>query len=306
MTTFFNPARWQSRLRNYRIFRRNLGLPLLAVELSFDGRFELQNHDAEQLVRLARGDVMWQKERLLNLAWDQLPSHCTEVAWIDCDVLFTDPHWAARLSEKLQHHEVVHPFRAVHHLPPGEDGGEPPAYAGRPICTQVSRIADRGLAQAWARDDHSLEGKPIPGMAWAARRDWIERVQLPDRFIAGGGDSAWCAALENDPMRLIDRYRPNEAQQRSYLDWAGRVQRELTTPVASLEGNLLHLWHGDLGRRQSLARQLALAGSGFDPTVDLVAGPQEAWRWRDPQCAAARFVREYFPTRQEDAVQEAQ
>jgi len=302
VTTLFNPARWQSRLRNYRTFRRHLGLPLLAVELSFDGQFELQEGDAERLVRHTRGDVMWQKERLLNLAWDKLPPHCTQVVWVDCDVLFTDPHWGARLSEKLRTHEVVHPFHTVRHLPPGHDGGDPHAYAGGHICTQISRIADPAHARSWADDDHRLDGKPAPGMVWAARREWIERVRLPDGFVAGGGDTAWCSALENDPSRIINRYRPNEAQQRSYLAWARHAQRELTTRLGSLEGDVLHLWHGDLSKRQSLGRQYALAASGFDPAVDLVAERDEAWRWRDPHCAAARFLREYFRSRQEDLV----
>ena len=37
ITTFFNPVRYKQRLRNYRLFRKTLGVPLIAVELSHDG-----------------------------------------------------------------------------------------------------------------------------------------------------------------------------------------------------------------------------------------------------------------------------
>jgi hypothetical protein len=41
LTTYFNPVRYKRRLSNYRIFRSKLDIPLVTVELSFDGEFEL-------------------------------------------------------------------------------------------------------------------------------------------------------------------------------------------------------------------------------------------------------------------------
>ena len=82
ITAYFNPAGFHNRLRNYRVFRENLGAPLVAVEFSHEGRFELCATDADILLQIAGGDVMWQKERLLNLALASLPSDCTHVAWI--------------------------------------------------------------------------------------------------------------------------------------------------------------------------------------------------------------------------------
>jgi len=50
------------------------------VELSFDGRFELTDDDADILVQLSGGAVLWQKERLLNLALNAVPSAVKNVA----------------------------------------------------------------------------------------------------------------------------------------------------------------------------------------------------------------------------------
>src|SRR5271169_6865582 len=68
ITSYFNPIPYRRRSFNYHVFRRNLDLPLVTVELGFDGRYELTNKDADVLIQIDGGAVLWQKERLLNLA----------------------------------------------------------------------------------------------------------------------------------------------------------------------------------------------------------------------------------------------
>ena len=41
VTSYYNPAQFKRRSANYKIFRANLGVPLVTVELSFNGHFEL-------------------------------------------------------------------------------------------------------------------------------------------------------------------------------------------------------------------------------------------------------------------------
>ena len=64
-----------------------MSIPRVAVELSFDGRFELTDQDADILIQLRGGALLWQKERLLNLALKAVPSNATKIAWFDCDVI---------------------------------------------------------------------------------------------------------------------------------------------------------------------------------------------------------------------------
>src|SRR3954452_2532913 len=75
---YFNPAGFRSKLHNYHLFRDRVaaaGIPLVTVECALGGQpFELPPGPG---VRHVRGrDVMWQKERLLNLAIDALPEAC--------------------------------------------------------------------------------------------------------------------------------------------------------------------------------------------------------------------------------------
>ena len=88
ITCYFNPMRYRRRLANFRIFRECLQVPLVVVELTFGSEFELQAQDAEILIQLRCGAILWQKERLLNLALKALPNGCNKVAWLDCDIMF--------------------------------------------------------------------------------------------------------------------------------------------------------------------------------------------------------------------------
>ena len=74
-------------------FRSNLGVPLVTIELSFDGAFELEKGDAEILIQISGGAVVWQKERLLNLALKAVPSEVVKIAWLDCDLIIERPDW---------------------------------------------------------------------------------------------------------------------------------------------------------------------------------------------------------------------
>jgi hypothetical protein len=66
----------------------------MIAKLSFDGGFELTKDDADILIQISGGAVLWQKERLLNLAIKLVPLHVKSIAWLDCDVIFDRPDWA--------------------------------------------------------------------------------------------------------------------------------------------------------------------------------------------------------------------
>lgn len=117
ITSYFNPVGYRRRRENYRLFRERLAVPLATVELSFDGRFELGPGDAEALLQIHAGDVMWQKERLLNLALRLLPDTCDKIAWLDCDVVFTRDDWVTLATRALDEVFLLHLFQVRADLP---------------------------------------------------------------------------------------------------------------------------------------------------------------------------------------------
>src|SRR4051794_18027562 len=93
LTSYFNASGYRTRRQNYDRFRQRIaGLRLLTVECAFGPEPFALEPSAEVLQVRAR-DVLWQKERLLNVALAALPADCHKVAWLDGDLLFERPDW---------------------------------------------------------------------------------------------------------------------------------------------------------------------------------------------------------------------
>ena len=303
MTSYYNPAGYRRRRENYRHFRRNLGVPLVTVEAERDGVFDLAEGDADILVRIAGGDVMWQKERLLDIALDALPPACRKVAWIDCDVIFGVEDWAERAAALLDQRPLVQLYGAVHYLPP--DAG--PEDVGR-AAPELSRTS---IAHAAATGDHDpcvgLDSGGVHGMgavasgfAWAARRELLQTHRFYDACIIGAGDTAMVAAAYGSPERAVSRLAMTAGQTEHYLAWARCFGVAVAGDVGVLDSHIHHLWHGDLVNRRRRVRNQELAGFGFDPLRDIVAEPQGPWRWASAKPAMHAHVASYFASRRED------
>jgi hypothetical protein len=101
ITSYFNPVGYRRRLQNYRLFRQRFPVPLVTAELTFGDGFELSADDADILVQLKSRDVLWQKERLLEIALQAVPASCRKVMWVDCDVVFEGDDWPDRVCLRL-------------------------------------------------------------------------------------------------------------------------------------------------------------------------------------------------------------
>lgn len=119
ITTYFNSHGYQTKLTNYERFIdpiRSSGLKSVVVECAFgDAPFQLTPSPGTIQVRAK--DVLWQKERLLNVAVAHVPAACTKVAWLDCDIIFRNPEWAVETSDLLERARVVQPFTTAVRLP---------------------------------------------------------------------------------------------------------------------------------------------------------------------------------------------
>lgn len=301
MTSYFNPAGYWHRLANYRIFRRRLTVPLVAVELAYGSEFELGEDDADILVQLRGRDVMWQKERLLNLALEALPDACDKVAWLDCDILFAEHDWADRVSELLGQFMIVQPFSTVYHLPrdhlpediterDGLVGQSSVAYAirsGIPLHSILRRVVDRNRGRS-------------AGFAWAARRELLDSHSFYDACIVGGGDSAFVFAACGHSEDVAHLHSMNRLQSSRYLEWASRLHATARGSISYVPGDVFHLWHGELANRLAGERHERLQAFAFDPYEDIALDRQGAWRWASPKPELHAHLRDYFSGRRED------
>jgi hypothetical protein len=310
ITSYFNPCRYRSRLENYRIFRDNLRVPLVTAELSYDGRFELFDSDADRVIRLHGRNVMWQKERLLNVALGSLPESCDKVAWLDCDVVIPKLDWVIDAIVELDDHQMIQPFRKVHHLPP--DTRVEPATLRElphidPVLTEISFASSRNarpetpvVFQPREDRDSRLKVRDCPGLFWAARRELLSDHGLYDACIAGGADKA-IALAACGKMHELPEIRPmTPGQIDHYLEWAVRFSASVDNGISHLDYDAYHLWHGHFSDRRYRERHERLVQLEFDPKADLTKDSHGIWCWSNGKIALHEYLKAYFAARRED------
>jgi hypothetical protein len=303
VTCYFNPAGYRRRLANYRLFRERLVVPLLTVELSFGDEFELQHADAEILLPLRSADVLWHKERLLQLAVLALPTHCRQVVWLDCDTIFGGDTWPEAVNRALETFPLVQPFNRVYHLArdahlldPCDPAGAEFVQESIPLAVAAGRPARECMGGVRSR----LSGSYVMGMGWAMRRELLERVGIYDACIVGGGTRAFVSAAYGCFDETLRLNLMNDRQRDHYIAWAEPFFQAVQGSAACVNANLFHLWHGDMADRGYKERYQGLQPFDFDPALDLAIAPNGAWQWNTDKPLMHQYVRDYFAGRKED------
>jgi hypothetical protein len=303
ITCYFNPNRYRSRLRNYCLFRESLrtsGMPCLTVECLFPGQSsELPDSDDVHTV-IAR-DIMWQKERLLNLVIARIPDDWTTVAWLDSDILFENRNWAAEAVAQLDRHVVVQLFTEVIRLPKGAIWGPQGEEYWNSFAAIVKRTPNQLLNVDFALHGHT-------GFGWAAHRGFLTQFGLYDGCISGTGDHMMAHAFTGDwtgdCVNLT--FGTNTPHLSHFSDWAQAVYRSVRAKVSYVPGTVFHLWHGDTINRRYVLRNRELAFFNFDPVTDLRVGGGGCWEWASDKPALHTWAAEYFAGRKEDGAEGAE
>jgi hypothetical protein len=297
ISSFFNPNGYKTKLRNYERFGDVIarsGLNSLVVECSF-GLAPFALSESPSVIRVTSRHVMWQKERLLNLALSHLPSTCSKVAWLDCDVLFENPDWALQASRMLDDYAVVQLFDTVIRLPRGSVFFDGEGDVWRSFASVYRELPNQLLTGDFARHGHS-------GFAWAARRDVLDRHGLYDACISGSGDHMMAHGFCGDwESSCIDRILGgNNPHRRHFSEWCRRMYGSVRARVGCVDGTLLHLWHGDIDNRRYVNRNRELAALGFDPYNDIRTSPSGCWEWARERPTLQKWAERYYAGRKED------
>jgi hypothetical protein len=299
ITSYFNPSNYHTKAQNYRLFAEGIariGVPLLTIECAFgDQPFTLAA--TRTICQVRTRDVLWLKERLLNLAVKRLPVECTKVAWLDSDLIFENSEWPRRTLEVLDDVPVVQPFSQVVRLPPGHREYDGEGEQWESFCAQSSRNPALVRAGNFHYHGHT-------GFAWAVRREILERHGLYDTCMTGSGDHlmahAFCGDWESGCIaKMLGSHGPYRDH---FTSWARAVFEEVQGKIAFVEGRLLHLWHGDLETRRYHENNLAFRRFEFDPRRDLRLAPNGCWEWQPDRQELRQWAKDFFPARCEDGV----
>ncbi|MDQ1920912.1 hypothetical protein [Massilia pseudoviolaceinigra] len=307
ISCYSNPLGYRTRRQNFERFAASIvrqGGNLLVLEKAeVDSQFDL-DEQAYNCVRLRGDGLIWQKERMLNLALRHLPPECRKVVWADGDILFEAPNWLALTSDALEHDIVVQPFDRSVRLPYGhlEYRGESQENSGvtESFASCYQRDAALSRNEIYANHGHT-------GYAWAARRDFLETCGLYDVCITGSGDHlmahAFAGALSSPCIaKMIGE---GHAFARHFARWAQKADGICQGRLGFVPGTVLHLWHGSLANRRYFVRNQEVKELDFDPERDMRLDANGLWTWADSAGHLREWSAAFFKSRHEDDVEEA-
>jgi hypothetical protein len=300
ITSYFNPYRYRTRRENFELFAANLkdiGAKLFVVELALEGgTFELplSSHG----LRIKSGSTLWQKERMLNLAIENLPGDCSKFAWLDCDLIFENRNWVACASQALDTYAVIQPFSECVRLGQGE----------KPQLVSDSNFDScESFACAFSRDPNLSRTAPFAthghtGFAWAARRDIFDSLGLYDACLTGSGDHlmahVFAGALQSPCIAAM--IGEGHAYARHFERWARKMHRQCAGKLGYIEGRVFHLWHGDDENRRYRDHNTAFRSFDFDPSRDIRIGGEGLWEWTETAGEMQDWAQAMLQSRKED------
>ncbi len=103
------------------------------------------------------------------------------------------------------------------------------------------------------RDDTNYNNHGHVGFAWGARRDVLEAVPLYDRALTGGADHiiAHAAAGQINHMCIAKSFTDDIDE---VNEWSERFYQATQGKVGYVPGDLYHIWHGDIQKRDYFQR----------------------------------------------------
>lgn len=272
ITSFFNPCSYSNINKNYLQFASHIKniADLFPIELSFDNHFVIEDSNAIHIDG-NQNNILWQKEALLNIALSNLPPEYTDVAWIDCDIIFENTNWVAQLCDALNNYKIVQLFRTVYKIDANN--------IKKPYYSLLSTFPYMGES----------------GFAWAARREILDEIKLLDNQIFGGADFIMVSAFLNQPHMIegLARYINNDHTKQ----WINKTQKIVNQSVGYIDSIINHLYHGNIYNREytrQIHRQQLISSIDFDKDVSKIEG---IWTISDQYIDLSH---KYFLARQED------
>lgn len=261
ISCFYNPTDSQYRLNAFNIWYDSIQhLEHRIIELVIgDGEFQLP--DSPFIEKIRTDTLLWHKESLLNRIIQKLPRKYKYVFWVDADVIFTNKRWLVDGVKELKEQMLIQPFEFCYHL--DRDCIEPNIDTA--YCEEVFWDDKRLVPQFWRSfaanwftfGKHAENYEDIHhghvGFAWGTRREVLDIIKLYDKALIGGADHIMAdASVGQIPSTCIRKSFTEDilAVERWMLEFYNIINGR----VGYVPGNLFHIWHGKLAKRNYLKR----------------------------------------------------
>lgn len=282
ITAFFAPPKQKIRKKNFQVFKKNLGIPLIVVEWSPVGHFHIGKDQCDHLIQLTSGDNLWQKEALLNIGIRKAQElGYDKIAVLDADIVFFDPIWYEKVSEALDVYEAIQCFREVHYVARNEEIEFlsrheivlEPTHAIAPSLASISAADQKKIFATSFHDNRPMRylGTNIlgnPGLATAFNLK-ESSVYFYDANIVGGGDLVMFSAAMGLLTELFEAQPFSDGHVKDILSWA-KENPLSNCGMGYCDLSVAHLWHADAKNRNYQSRHDILLSNNYSPGRDIV------------------------------------
>jgi uncharacterized membrane protein YgcG len=263
ISCFFNPQNSPYRLKAFNQFYESIQDTNHFILECVIGSAKPQLPESENIKRVYTENLLWHKEALLNkIISEYLPAKYKYVFWVDADVIFKNPNWIVEGVDELQAHNIIQPFEYCIHLEKNET--EPSfnvdehkrmifkkSYSNRRLWRSFSANFKTVHLNAAQQENYNIHGHV--GFAWGARREILQKMPLYDRALIGGADHIIAhAAAGQIPHSCITKSFTDNLDE--VLNWSKKFYKLVQGKIGFVEGELYHIWHGDIDKRQYLKR----------------------------------------------------
>jgi hypothetical protein len=298
----FNPFRWHTPERHYRDFAEHMldsGVRLTVVECQYGERPFVCGLPHVNHIGVRASSPAWAKEDLINIGIARVPE-AKYIAWLDADIFFEKPGWAAETVQALQLYHWIQPWtQCIDRGPHGEILNEGRAFTS--FCAQFEAgyplIPNR---HGWQRC--CPYSYPHPGYAWATRRDILEHLDGP--LFAWGGmgasDHAMALALIGKAGKSVPTKGANGRYLEKLLRWQVQVEYAVHRRIGYANNVINHRFHGRKVNRQYLGRWQMFLRHDFNPDTDLKRNSYGVLEWAGNKPELEREWRLYLRARNED------
>jgi|GEM_PF-1367903 len=269
ISCYFNPQKSPYRQKAFNLFYdkiKHLNHRIIECVIG-DAQPELPEN--ENIKRIYTKNLLWHKESLLNKIVAELPPHFEYVFWVDADVIFESDEWLTKGVDELKNYKIIQPFEYCAHLEKDQT-----FYQRNKSLEQVNRetkekilagerVENIRVWKSFCATYRETYGKNIKhydlhghvGFAWGARREVLEKIPLYDKALIGGADHIIAhAAVGQIPHECITKAFNENIDE--IIEWSKKFYEGVKTDnkVSFVCGNLLHIWHGELAKRDYLRR----------------------------------------------------
>jgi hypothetical protein len=261
ISCFYNPTNSPYRLKAFQEYHKTIKhLNHYIIECVIGEGDNQLSGIAHETVKT--DSLLWHKEGLINLVVSRLPKKFKYVYWVDADVLFQNKNWMVDGVEELKKGaKIIQPFDVCIHLNKDQMKPDFDVEAKKKHLDSLP-VRHKQMWRSFAYNNalKRLEGVSTNydlhghvGFAWGAQREVLEAVPLYDKALIGGADHIIAhAAMGQIPHSCITKSFADNLDE--VVKWSQRFYQVVEGRIGYVSGDLWHIWHGEIQKRQYLKR----------------------------------------------------